>query len=129
MDWLLKTEPSEFSFEDLAKKGTATWDGVANPTALKHIRSMKKGDRVVVYHTGNVRAAVGLAKIASAPRPDPKNEKLAVVDVAAGKALKAAVPLEAIKASPLFAASPLLTMGRLSVVPLTPEQYRFLAGG
>jgi predicted RNA-binding protein with PUA-like domain len=90
---------------------------------------MTKGDRLVVYHTGKERAAVGLATVASAPRPDPKDEKLTVVEIAAGKRLASPVTLDAIKASPLFATSPLVKMGRLSVVPLTAEQYRFLTGG
>jgi len=127
-DWLLKTEPSEYSFEDLRTAGTATWDGVANPVALKNIRSMKKGDRVVVYHTGGEKAAVGLATVESQPRDDAKDPRLAVVDLKAGEALPAPVRLDAIKKNPLFSESPLLRIGRLSVVPLTAEQYRFLAG-
>jgi len=128
-DWLVKTEPGEFSFEDLRKKGTATWDGVANPVAVKNIRSMKVGDRVVVYHTGGEKAAVGLARVASAPRDDKKNARLAVVDLEAGKPLPRPIPLKEIKSLPLFADSPLVRIGRLSVVPLTAAQYAFLAGG
>jgi len=127
MEWLLKTEPSDYSFQDLVRDKETTWSGVTNATAVKNIRAMKKGDRIVVYHTGGVRAAVGLATIASAPRPDPTNPKSAVVDVTAGKALKVSVPLEALKANPLFSSSPLVTIGRLSVVPLTAEQYAFLS--
>ena len=128
MDWLLKTEPEAYSFDDLTREKKTVWDGVANPVALKHLASMKKGDRLVVYHTGKERAAVGRATVASAPRPDPKDAKLTVVEIAAGERLAAPVSLDAIKASPLFAASPLVKMGRLSVVPLTPAQYDFLAG-
>jgi predicted RNA-binding protein with PUA-like domain len=129
MDWLLKSEPEDYSFDDLTKEKKTVWNGVANPAALKHLASMTKGDRLVVYHTGKERAAVGLATVASAPRPDPKDEKLTVVEIAAGKRLASPVTLDAIKASPLFATSPLVKMGRLSVVPLTAEQYRFLTGG
>ncbi|HKC24173.1 MAG TPA: EVE domain-containing protein [Thermoanaerobaculia bacterium] len=128
MDWLLKTEPEAYSFDDLTREKKTVWDGVANPVALKHLASMKKGERLVVYHTGKERAAVGLATVASAPRPDPRDAKLTVVEIAAGKRLAAPVSLGAIKASPLFASSPLVRMGRLSVVPLTPEQHDFLAG-
>jgi predicted RNA-binding protein with PUA-like domain len=128
-DWLVKTEPSEYSFDDLRKKGTATWDGVANAVAVKHIRSMKKGDRVVVYHTGNEKAAVGLARVVSSPRDDEKDPRLAVVDLEAVKPLSRFVPLAEIKSLPLFSDSPLVRIGRLSVVPLTGAQYAFLAGG
>ena len=128
MDWLLKTEPSEYSFEDLAREKTAVWDGVANAQARIHLRAMKKGDRLVVYHTGDVKAAVGRATVAAAPRPDPTDPKGTVVDVKAGSALKSPVPLVEIKAASVFAGSPLLTIGRLSVVPLTREQYAFLTG-
>lgn len=127
--FLLKTEPGEYSFDDLRKKGTATWDGVANPVAVKNIRSMKVGDRIVVYHTGGEKAAVGLARVASAPRDDKKNPRLAVVDLEAGKPLSRPIPLAEIKSLPLFADSPLVRIGRLSVVPLTDAQYAFLAGG
>jgi predicted RNA-binding protein with PUA-like domain len=128
MDWLLKSEPEAYSFDDLTRAKKTVWDGVANPVALKHLAAMKKGERLVVYHTGKERAAVGLATVASAPRPDPKDAKLTVVEIAAGPRLAAPVGLDAIKASPIFAASPLVKMGRLSVVPLTPAQYDFLAG-
>jgi predicted RNA-binding protein with PUA-like domain len=128
MDWLLKTESRDYSFEDLAREKTAVWDGVTNAMARKHLRSMSKGDRLVVYHTGDVKAAVGRATVAAAPRPDPADPKGVVVDVKAGKALKEPVPLAAMKAAKAFAGSPLLTCGRLSVVPLTPEQYAFATG-
>src|SRR5450631_2543621 len=127
-DWLVKTEPGEYSFEDLRKKGTATWDGVANPVAVKNIRSMKAGDRVVVYHTGGEKAAVGLARVASAPRDDKKDARLALVDLEAGKPLLRPIQLKEIKSLPLFSDSPLVRIGRLSVVPLTTAQYAFLAG-
>jgi predicted RNA-binding protein with PUA-like domain len=128
-DWLVKTEPGEYSFEDLKKAGRATWDGVANPVAVRNIRSMKAGDRVVVYHTGGEKAAVGLARVAAAPRDDKKDPRLAVVDLEAGKPLANPVSLAEIKSLPLFSDSPLVRIGRLSVVPLTDAQYKFLAGG
>ena len=128
MDWLLKTEASEFSFEDLAREKTAVWDGVTNALARKHLRSMSRGDRLVVYHTGDVRAAVGRATVAAAPRPDPGDPKGVVVDVKAGKALKKPVTLAEMKVAAVFAGSPLLACGRLSVVPLTPAQYAFVTG-
>ena len=128
MDWLLKTEPSDYSFEDLVREKTTAWTGVTSPAARKNLRSMSKGDRVVVYHTGDVRAAVGLATVASSPRPDPADPKGTVVDVKAGQTLKRPVTLDEVKKEKLFAASPLVTIGRLSVVPLTPEQYAFLMG-
>jgi predicted RNA-binding protein with PUA-like domain len=128
MDWLLKTESSTYSFEDLVREKTAVWDGVTNALARKHLRSMTKGDRLVIYHTGDVKAAVGRATVAAAPRPDPVDPKGTVVDVKAGKALKTPVTLAGMKAARVFAGSPLLTCGRLSVVPLTHEQYAFVTG-
>ena len=128
MDWLLKTEPSTYSFGDLVREKTTTWDGVTNALARKHLRSMSKGDRLVVYHTGDVKAAVGRATVAAAPRPDPADPKGTVVDVKAGRALKKPVTLAEMKAAKVFAGSPLLTIGRLSVVPLTPDQYAFVVG-
>ena len=128
MDWLLKTEPSTYSFGDLVREKTTTWDGVTNALARKHLRSMSKGDRLVVYHTGDVKAAVGRATVAAAPRPDPADPKGPVVDVRAGKGLKKPVTLAEMKAAKVFSGSPLLVCGRLSVVPLTPEQYAFVVG-
>lgn len=125
MPWLLKTEPSDFSFEDLVRERKTVWSGVTNAAAVKNLASMKKGDRVVVYHTGSVRAAVGTATVAAADARDPRNPR---VTIAAGKRLAAPFPLDALKAVPLFADSPLLRIGRLSVVPLTEAQVRFLAG-
>ena len=125
MHWLVKTEPTDYSFQDLVRDGTTVWSGVTNATAVKNIRSMRKGDLVVVYHTGNEKAAVGTAKVASAPRELPE-ERSAVVELRAGKALARPVPLSALKANPLFVASPLVTIGRLSVVPLSEEQFSFL---
>jgi len=123
MYWLLKTEPSEYAFEDLVREKTTFWEGVTNPTAVKHLRSMNSGDRIVIYHTGGVRAAVGTARVVSVDAKDPKVPR---VDIAAEAPLKAPVTLETIKASSAFRGSPLLSMGRLSVVPLTAAQHRFL---
>jgi predicted RNA-binding protein with PUA-like domain len=127
-EWLLKTEPSDYSFGDLEKAGKAVWDGVSNPVALRNLRAMKNGDRVVVYHTGDEKAAVGLAEVAREAYPDPKkkNEKLVVVELRAGKPLGRPVTLAEIKAHPTFAQSPLVRQGRLSVVPLTAEQWKAL---
>ena len=123
--WLLKTEPSTYSWEELVAEKETRWDGVTAPAALQHIRAMKEGDKAVIYHSGDVRAAVGLAEVITAPYVDPEGDsaKLAVVDVRAVKALKRPVELAAIKSDPLFAESPLVRISRLSVVPLTQEQF------
>ena len=126
-DWLVKTEPGEYSFEDLRKKETATWDGVANPVAVKNIRSMKAGDRVVVYHTGSEKSAVGAATV-TAFEESPKAASEPRVVIRAGKPLARPIPLKEIKSLPLFSDSPLVRIGRLSVVPLTAAQYACLAG-
>jgi len=123
--YLLKTEPSEYSFADLQKDGTTEWDGVANATAVMHMRAMKAGDRVVIYETGNVKSAVGTATVVSVDAKDPKNP---LVKLKAGKAVARPVSLEEIKKNKLFAKSPLVLIGRLSVVPLTEEQYGVLVG-
>lgn len=121
--YLLKTEPSEYSFAGLQKDGTTAWDGVSNPTAVKHLREMKPAAHLIIYETGDTRSAVGTATVVSVDAKDPKNP---VVKIKAGKALPKAVTLEEIKKSKLFAESPLVKMGRLSVVPLTAEQYKAL---
>ena len=127
-EWLVKTEPSEYSFAHLERAGQATWDGVRNPAALKNLRAMKAGDRVVVYHTGDEKAAVGLAEVVREAYPDPKsrNPRLVVVGLEAGKRLARPVTLAEIKALPVFALSPLVRQGRLSVVPLTKAQWKAL---
>jgi predicted RNA-binding protein with PUA-like domain len=127
--WLLKTEPSEYGYDDLEREGRAVWDGVANPVALRNLRAMKAGDGVIVYHTGQQRAAVGQAQVARAAYPDPKagDPRRVVVDLVAVRRLPV-VPLPTIKAAACFAGSPLLRQGRLSVVPLTREQWRALGG-
>jgi predicted RNA-binding protein with PUA-like domain len=124
-EYLLKTEPSEYSFADLMKDKETEWDGVANATAVMHMRGMKAGDRLVIYETGKVKSAVGTGTVVSVNAADAKNP---VVKLKAGKALGRPVPLEEIKKNKLFAKSPLVKIGRLSVVPLTAEEYRVLGG-
>ncbi|HEX6804143.1 MAG TPA: EVE domain-containing protein [Terriglobales bacterium] len=125
MDYLLKTEPSEYSFADLQREKETIWDGVSNPVALKHLRAMAPGDRLVIYETGDVKSAVGTASVVSVDAKDAKNPR---VRIKAGKALAKAVSLAEIKANKGFADSPLVRQGRLSVVPLTESQYKILAG-
>ena len=123
--WLLKTEPSSYAWEQLVKDKKATWDGVSNAVALKNIRSMKKGDLALIYHTGDERAAVGVAEIASDPYPDPKeeDERLVVVDLKPKTKLPQPVTLADIKADPAFAGWDLLRIGRLSVVPVSDAMW------
>ncbi len=123
--YLLKTEPSEYSFENLQRDGATVWDGVSNPTAVKNLREMTPGTRLVIYETGDRKSAVGTATVVSVNATDPKNPK---VKVKAGKALAKPVTLAEIKANKLFADSPLVRIGRLSVVPLTSAQHKFLTG-
>lgn len=123
--YLLKTEPSEYSFADLQKDGTAQWDGVTNPAAVKNLREMKPGAKLVIYETGNQKRAVGLATVVSVDAANPRSP---VVRIKAGSAIKNSLALEDIKSRKIFADSPLVKMGRLSVVPLTEAQYRVLAG-
>ena len=123
--WLPKTEPDCYAWEDLARDKSAVWDGVTNALALKHIRTMKKGDLALVYHTGDERQAVGLAEVKSNPYADPKgdDDKLAVVDVRVKKKLARPVTLSDIKADPAFAGWDLLRNGRLGVVPVPPAMW------
>lgn len=123
--WLLKTEPSTYGWDDLTREKSAVWDGVSNPVALRHLAAMKPGDDALIYHTGNEKAVVGLARVTKSAYPDPKakDAKLVVVEIAAVRPLSRAVPLAEIKADPAFAESPLVRQGRLSVVPLTDEQF------
>ncbi len=125
MDYLLKTEPSEYSFADLQRDQSTIWDGVSNPVALKHLRGMKPGDRLVIYETGDHKSAVGTATVVSVDASDPKNPQ---VKIKVGKPLAKPVTLAEVKANKLFADSPLVRQGRLSVVPLTGAQYKFLTG-
>ncbi|HTQ61919.1 MAG TPA: EVE domain-containing protein [Candidatus Solibacter sp.] len=124
-DYLLKTEPSEYSFADLRKDGVTTWDGVTNATAVKNLREMKPGARLVIYETGDRRSAVGTASVVLVDASDPKKP---VVKIKVGKALAKPVSLDEIKAQKLFADSPLVRIGRLSVVPLTAAQFAALVG-
>ena len=125
MDYLLKTEPSVYSFENLVREKSTIWDGVTNPVAVRHLREMKPGDRVVIYHTGDEKSAVGTGSVVSVDAPDPKTP---LVRIKAGEAIRTPKNLAEIKAHKLFADSPLVRQGRLSVVPLSKPQYTFLAG-
>lgn len=122
--YLLKTEPSEYSFADLMKDKETIWDGVSNPVAVRHLREMEPRAKLVIYETGDTKSAVGTATVVSVSASDPKNPK---VKVKAGKSVKP-VTLAEIKANRLFADSPLVRMGRLSVVPLNAAQYKALTG-
>lgn len=126
--WLVKSEPSEYSFADLMRDGRVRWDGVANASALIHLRAMRTGDDVLFYHTGSEKRIVGLATVASDPYPDPRrgDPRLAVVDLRPARALARPVPLAAIKARPEFSAFPLVRMGRLSVMPVSPARWNAL---
>ncbi|MGH7719992.1 MAG: EVE domain-containing protein [Gemmatimonadaceae bacterium] len=123
--WILKTEPSTFSWDDLVRDGTAVWDGVRNPVAIRHLAAMQPGDDALIYHTGGEKAAVGLARVTKAAYPDPKatDPKLLVVDLAPVRKLSRPVTLHEIKSDPAFRDSPLVRQGRLSVVPLTDAQF------
>lgn len=124
--WLVKTEPGEFSYADLEARKQAVWDGVRNPVALRNLRAMQVGDRVLVYHTGAERAVVGVAEVSRAAYPDPRRgqQHLVVVELRARARLARPVTLAEIKASPVFATSPLLRQGRLSVLALTAPQWK-----
>jgi predicted RNA-binding protein with PUA-like domain len=124
-DYLLKTEPTVYSFADLQKDGVTIWDGVTNPTAVKNLREMEPGSRLVIYHTGDQKSAVGTATVVSVDASNPKTPE---VKIKVGKAIATPVSLQKIKANKLFADSPLVRIGRLSVVPLTKPQYAALAG-
>jgi predicted RNA-binding protein with PUA-like domain len=124
-DYLLKTEPSEYSFADLLRDKVTVWDGVSNPTAVKNLREMTPGARLIIYETGDRRTAVGTASVVSVDASDPKNP---AVKIKAGKPLPNPVTLGQIKSNKLFKDSLLLRIGRLSVVPLTPAQYKALTG-
>jgi predicted RNA-binding protein with PUA-like domain len=125
MDYLLKTEPSVYSFADLERERTTIWDGVTNPTAVKHLREMKPGERLLIYHTGDEKSAVGMASVVSV---DASDEKTPQVKIKVGKAIAKPKTLAEIKAQKIFAESPLVRQGRLSVVPLNPAQFSWIAG-
>jgi predicted RNA-binding protein with PUA-like domain len=126
--WILKTEPSDYSFADLQRDRRTRWSGVSNPVALKHLRSMAPDDEVMIYHTGEEKRIVGLARVAGAPYPDPGagDERRAVVDVSAGEPLAKPVTLATIKADPAFAELALVRQGRLSVVPVPDQLWKRL---
>jgi predicted RNA-binding protein with PUA-like domain len=123
--YLLKTEPSEYSFADLQRDGSTEWEGVSNPTAVKNLREMSAGAKLVIYETGERRSAVGTASVVSV---DPSDPKKPIVKIKAGTPIARPVSLTELKTHKLFASSPLVKMGRLSVVPLSKEQYEFLTG-
>jgi predicted RNA-binding protein with PUA-like domain len=124
MHYLLKTEPTVYSFADLQKEHSTIWDGVTNPVAVKHLRGMQKGDKLVIYHTGDEKTAVGTATVESVDNSDPKVPK---VRIRVEKPIAKPRTLAEIKAHKSFADSPLVRQGRLSVVPLTAEQFSWLA--
>lgn len=123
--WLFKQEPGCYSFADLRRDGSTTWDGVTNALAQKHLRAVKKGDRVLFYHTGDEKAVVGVMEVTAGPAPDPADEtgKRVLVTVKPVRGLKHPVPLAAIKADPAFAGWELVRMARLSVMPVSPELW------
>jgi len=122
MPYLLKTEPSEYSFADLERDRSTVWDGVSNPVALKNLRAMKPGEQLIIYHTGDEKRTTGTAAVVSVDNNDPKNPR---VTIRVGKKLNPTTLAE-IKAHKLFGDSPLVRQGRLSVVPLSEAQYKFL---
>ncbi len=123
MPYLLKSEPDAYSFADLERDAETLWDGVRNPVALRHLREMKTADKLVIYHTGTERQAVGTASVVSV---DSENPKTPLVKIKAGKAISPPRTLAEMKQHKLFSESPLVTQGRLSVVPLTEAQYEWL---
>jgi predicted RNA-binding protein with PUA-like domain len=123
MHYLLKTEPTVYSFANLQRDKSTIWDGVTNPTAVKHLREMKAGSNLLIYHTGDEKAAVGTAKVVSV---DASDAKTPLVKIQVGSPLKVPVTLADIKAHKLFADSPLVRQGRLSVVPLSAEQWKWI---
>ena len=123
MYYLLKTEPSVYSFADLQREKTTIWDGVTNPVAVRNLRGMQKAAKLIIYHTGDEKRAVGTATVESVEATDPKNPQ---VRISAGKPIANPAALAEIKANKLFSDSPLVRQGRLSVVPLSKEQYEWL---
>ena len=127
-NWLLKTEPNDYSYSDLERDGSTYWDGVKNNHALKYLRQVKKGDRAIIYHTGKERAAVGIASITSDPYPDPEHDdpKLAVFDLEPDTPFARAVTLKEIKAEPAFEGFPLVRLPRLSVMPVEAKFWKLI---
>ena len=124
--WLVKSEPSSYSYDDLARAETAVWDGVKNPVAIRNLKSMHPGDQVLVYHTGDEKAVVGWATVVSAPYPDPQQHdpRLLVIDLKAHRRLPKPVTLAQLKADKTFADLPIIRQGRLSVSPVTAPQWK-----
>ncbi len=130
--WLVKTEPTTYSFDDLTRERSTTWDGVRNALAQQHLRAMRKGDEVLVYHSGRDKAVIGRARVTRAPFPDPgaSASSMVAVELAAGHRLKQPVPLAAIKAEPAFDGIALVRISRLSVMPVSAAEWkRILALG
>ena len=123
MDYLLKTKPSVYSFANLEREKTTVWDGVTNPVAVKHLRGMKPGERLVIYHTGDEKRVVGTASVVSVDDADPKTP---LVKIKVGQVIGQPKTLADVKGQKLFADSPLVRQGRLSVVPLNAAQYKWL---
>jgi len=128
MPYLLKSEPSTYSFDDLLRDGETTWDGISNPQALLTLRNMKPGEKLVIYHSNTGKAVVGTATVVSVVSEDPSHPKASIVRIKAGKRLKHEKTLAEMRESPLFHGSLLFRQFRLSVVPLTAEQYGWLTG-
>lgn len=126
--WILKTEPTAYSYDRLEKEKTAVWDGVANPVALKNLRAMERGDDLMIYHTGSEKAVIGTASVTRTAYPDPKGKdpSLVVIELKVGTRLARPVTLAEIKADGTFAEMGLVRQGRLSVVPVTPAQWKRL---
>jgi predicted RNA-binding protein with PUA-like domain len=125
MYYLLKTEPSTYSFDDLVREKTTVWDGVTNPVALRNLAGMKAGDELVIYHTGDEKSAIGTASVVSV---DTSNSKSPAVKIKAEKRLSRTVSLSEVKSTSEFTDSPLVRQSRLSVVPLNEKQYQYLVG-
>jgi predicted RNA-binding protein with PUA-like domain len=123
MNWLVKEEPDNYSFAQFAADRTTVWAGVRNPVAQRNLREMTKGDRVFFYHTGKEKAIIGTATVSKTAYPDPNDASLVVVELAAGKALKRPVTLKEIKADKRFATMPLVRIARLSVQPVSDDEW------
>lgn len=125
-NFLFKTEPSTYSYDHLAREGTTVWDGVKSPLALKHLRNVQRGDTIVIYHTGNERSAVGIARAVGSPHPDPrgKDEKATVIEIRALQKLPRPVPILAFRSDPVLSKTDLVRLSRLSVLPLTEPQLK-----
>ena len=126
MNWLVKEEPENYSYSQFSSDRTTVWAGVRNPVAQRNLREMKKGDRVFFYHTGKEKAVIGTATVSKTAYPDPNDDKLVVVELAAGKALKRPVTLSEIKADKRFKDMPLVRIARLSVQPVTDDQWEMI---